>query len=103
MAKEPERTPDGRYIVIGGRRWRATDPAIPAEVQSQLRSLLMRARRAVKQALHDEDPAAEKRARAQVQTAKVALGERGDPWWDQTDQERERRWTDGVQQLTETE
>ena len=27
----PERTPDGRYIVVDGRRWRATDPSLPEE------------------------------------------------------------------------
>lgn len=26
---EPERNPDGRYVVIDVRRWRATDTAIP--------------------------------------------------------------------------
>ena len=26
---EPDRTPDGRYVVIDGRRWRASDPALP--------------------------------------------------------------------------
>ncbi|WBQ08243.1 hypothetical protein [Kribbella sp. CA-293567] len=96
----PGKTPDGRYVVIGGRRWRATDPAIPDEIQAQLRSELMKARRAVKQALHDEDPEAERRARASVQAAKVALGERGTPWWEQNDREREQRWTDGLRRLT---
>ena len=96
----PDKTADGRYVVIGGRRWRATDPAIPEEIQSRLRSQLMKARRAVKQALHDQDPDAERRARASVQAAKVALGERGTPWWEQTDREREQRWTDGLRHLT---
>ncbi|MFD3568670.1 hypothetical protein [Streptomyces sp. NPDC058667] len=27
----PEHTADGRYIVVGGRRWRATDPDVPEE------------------------------------------------------------------------
>lgn len=31
-ADQPERTPDGRYIVVKGRRWRATDPEIPEGV-----------------------------------------------------------------------
>lgn len=97
---EPERTADGRYVLIGGRRWRATDPSIPAEVQSRLRSLLMKARRAVKQALRDDDPDAERRARALVQAAKVALGERGVPWWEQSEQEREQRWSEGLDRLT---
>ena len=34
----------------------------------------------------------EKTARAGVQAAKVALGERGDPWWEQTEAERRARW-----------
>jgi uncharacterized protein len=96
-------TPDGRYVVIKGRRWRATDPAIPDDVQSKLRSLLMKARREVGQALRADDQAAEKRARAQVQAAKVALGERGTPWWEQTDEEREERWTRGLQGLAEAD
>ncbi len=36
-----------------------------------------------------EEPA----ARAGVQAAKVALGERGQPpWWEQTDEQRRTRW-----------
>jgi hypothetical protein len=31
--------------------------------------------------------------RAGVQAAKVGLGERGTPWWDQSDDERRARWT----------
>ena len=42
---------------------------------------LMQARRAVKNALHSRDPAALRQARAAVDDAKVALGERGPVWW----------------------
>jgi hypothetical protein len=62
----------------------------------------MKARRAVKQALHDNDPDAERRARARVQAAKVALGERGVPWWEQSEQERKQRWSEGLEKLTDT-
>ncbi len=31
-------------------------------------------------------------SRAGVQAAKVALGERGTPWWEQSDAERQERW-----------
>ncbi|MFE2060330.1 hypothetical protein ACFQ6U_03500 [Streptomyces sp. NPDC056465] len=93
---EPERTPDGRYIVVGGRRWRATDPEIPEEIAAGLRRHLMAARRAVAAAHRSEDPAAERAARSRVQTAKVALGERGTPWWEQSVDERRRRWEDGA-------
>ncbi|WP_433305546.1 hypothetical protein ACQP2F_18370 [Actinoplanes sp. CA-030573] len=78
------------YVVIKGRRWRATDPAIPPEVAAGLRKALMAARRDVGAALRSgADPAP---ARARVHAAKVALGERGTPWWEQTLAERERRW-----------
>jgi uncharacterized protein len=84
------------FVVISGRRWRATDPAIPPEVASELRKVLMAARRDVGKALRaGESPAA---ARARVQAAKVALGERGTPWWEQTVEERRRRWEAGLSQ-----
>jgi hypothetical protein len=86
---EPDRTPDGRYVVIDGRRWRATDPAIPDDRQAELRSLLMAWRREVKRTRGSDG---ERAARAGVQAAKVALGERGTPWWEQTEAERRARW-----------
>lgn len=72
---DPERTADGRHIVVDGRRWRATDPAIPEPFRKELVAELMDARRAVR-----TDAAT---ARPRVQDAKVALGERGEPWWDE--------------------
>jgi len=42
---------------------------------------------------------AEKAARARVHTAKVALGERGTPWWEQTADERQARWEAGLGSL----
>ncbi|MGC4937701.1 hypothetical protein [Kribbella sp. DT2] len=95
-------TPDGHHIVVNGRKWRATDPAIPDELRDELQRSLMAARRAIAQSHRDDDPEAEREARARVQIAKVALGERGDPWWEQSDQERELRWTDGLQKLGTT-
>ena len=89
----PEHTADGRYIVVAGRRWRATDPMIPLERSAELRSALMAWRREVKSARGTE---AEPQARAGVQAAKVALGERGSPWWEQTPAERKRRWETAV-------
>lgn len=78
----PERTPDGRYIIVRGRLWRATNPNLPEDERKRHVSDLMNARRAVRDALASEDEAALKRARAAVHTAKVALGERGPVWWD---------------------
>ena len=90
-----ERTPDGRYVVIDGRRWRATDPEIPEEVAAALRRELMAARRAVGAALRADDTDAERAARARVHAAKTALGERGTPWWEQSAEERRARWEAG--------
>jgi uncharacterized protein len=91
-----ERTPDGRYVVVDGRRWRATDPDIPEDVAAALRRELMAARRAVGAALRAADADAERAARARVQAAKTALGERGTPWWEQTPEERRARWEAGL-------
>jgi hypothetical protein len=93
-----ERTPDGRYVVLDGRRWRATDPELPEQVAAQLRSQLMSARRAVGAALRAEDRVAERAARDRVQRAKTALGERGTPWWEQTSDERLARWEAGLEE-----
>ena len=71
----PERTPDGHHIVVNGRKWRATDTGIPEKFRKELVAELMSARRAVKS--RDEH------ARDRVQDAKVALGERGEPWWEE--------------------
>ena len=43
-----ERTEDGRYVVVDGRRWRASDPAIPERLRAELVAELMRARRLVR-------------------------------------------------------
>ncbi|ALG10593.1 hypothetical protein [Kibdelosporangium phytohabitans] len=96
---EPPRTPDGHFVVIDGRRWRATDPEIPAEAAARLRSLLMRARRDVGAARRAQDTEAEREARDRVHAAKVALGERGVPWWEQDSAARRQRWQHGLATL----
>ena len=78
----PEKTPDGRYVIIDGRRWRATDPSIPEERRQELVNELMAARRDVGAAKRKGDERAEKEARSRVHAAKGALGERGKPWWE---------------------
>ncbi|MCW2529624.1 MAG: hypothetical protein JWM76_4484 [Pseudonocardiales bacterium] len=82
MTDGPERTEDGRYIIVDGRRWRASDPGIPDQLRAQLVAELMAARRAVR-----TDPT---QARPRVQDAKVALGERGEPWWETASAEGRR-------------
>ena len=93
MSEPPERTPDGRYLVIDGRRWRATDPEIPEKRRAELTRALMAWRREVRRTKGTRDESA---ARAGVQAAKVALGERGTPWWEQSDDERRQRWSADV-------
>lgn len=78
-----EHTDDDRYIVVGGRKWRATDPSIPEKLRTELVSALMTGRRGVK--THGDA------ARVMVNDAKVALGERGDPWWEPTQEGTRRR------------
>lgn len=98
---DPERTEDGRYVVVDGRRWRASDPAIPEVLRQQLVDELMDARRAVGAAKRAGDEAAMADARARVQVAKVALGERGHPWWEPaTDAARRQRLEAAVLALT---
>ncbi len=75
MTEDVERTPDGHHIVLNGRQWRASDLGIPDNLRAELVSELMRARREVGRR-GDE-------ARPCVQDAKVALGERGEPWWEE--------------------
>ncbi len=70
-----------RFIEIDGRRWRATDPSIPEAFRAELVDELMRARRAVGALRRAGDDDGLGAARRQVHAAKVALGERGDPWW----------------------
>ena len=92
--EEPQRTEDGHFVIISGRRWRATDPALPEDVAARLRRALMAARRDVGAALRaGQDP---RPARVRVQAAKVALGERGVPWWEQTPAQRRERWESGL-------
>ncbi len=80
-----EHTEDGHYVVIDGRRWRATDPSIPEERRQELVNELMDARRAVGAAKRKDDADAEGAARARVHAAKVALGERGPKWWERSE------------------
>jgi hypothetical protein len=72
--EDVERTPDGHHIVVGGRRWRATDTSVPESLRAELVKELMRARRLV--------GSRGDAARPFVHDAKVALGERGEPWWE---------------------
>ncbi|MFS0827291.1 hypothetical protein [Pseudomonas phoenicis] len=75
-------TPDGRYFVVKGQLWRCTNPGLSEAERQRLVKALMTARRAVKAAKTCDDPEAMRHARASVDDAKIALGERGPVWWD---------------------
>ena len=84
MSSCPDRlpsTPDGRYFVHRGILWRCSNPALSDDERQRLTKELMDARRAVGTARRAGDAEAEKAARAAVDAAKRALGERGDAWW----------------------
>jgi hypothetical protein len=72
------RTPDGRYLVVRGRLWRATNPHLSEKDKERLVGALMNARRQMRGQRSAENRAA---AKAAVDAAKVALGERGPVWW----------------------
>ena len=75
---KPAETPDGRYLVVRGRLWRKSNPALSADERERLVGELMRARRALG---GDTSPAETKTHRHAVDAAKRALGERGPVWW----------------------
>lgn len=75
-------TPDGRYFIVKGRLWRTSNPALAPDRRQELVDQLMTARRQVGGAVKAGDPDAERTARAAVDAAKRALGERGPVWWD---------------------
>lgn len=70
-------TPDGRYFVVRGRLWRATNPELSADERLALTKQLMDARRALRKG----SQADRKLARDHVDLAKRTLGERGPVWW----------------------
>jgi hypothetical protein len=82
------RTPDGRYLVVRGRLWRATNPHLPEPDKERPVTALMSARRQLRGRRSADDRAA---ARAAVDAAKVALGERGPVWWDDGEPDFNRR------------
>ncbi|WP_312709441.1 hypothetical protein [Stenotrophomonas sp.] len=74
-------TPDGRYIVVRGRLWRASNPHLSAAERAQWVARLMNGRRAVQVAMRAGDGKALQAARRTVDEAKRGLGERGPVWW----------------------
>lgn len=94
-----ERTPDGRYIVVRGRRWRAADPELPDDVRAALQRHLGRARAGVGAGRRTGDDERVTAARARVDAAKHGLGERGTPWWELDLDDRRERWERALREL----
>lgn len=79
IRKDHPHTPDGRYFVARGELRRCTNPALDDSARRRLIKTLMQARMAERRA---DSEAAYAQARADIQAAKVALGEAGPVWWD---------------------
>lgn len=80
-ANEAITTPDGRYIVVRGRLWRASNPDLPPAERQCVVDALMTARRAIGHALRTGSADGEAHWRLEVDRCKQALGERGPVWW----------------------
>ena len=74
----PANPPKTAFIIVGGRRWRTSDPQIPHNLRQELVNELMAARRSVRDAKNQREI---KNSRRRVNDAKLALGERGYAWW----------------------
>ena len=103
----PERTADGRYIVVNNRRWRATDPLIPEDELKELKRFLAIGRSGTRVAKgkgkteHDDTVTL---ARKRTGLAKLGLGERGKPeWWEDSEDGRKKRWSDALAELRKLE
>ena len=90
---------DERWLVIDGRRWRRTDPALPADLVEALKSHLGRGRSGVRSAKLAGDDDAVSAARQRVGLAKHGLGERGPYWWDEPEPDRIARAAETLQEL----
>ncbi len=89
-------TPDGRYFVVRGRLWRCADPALAEPERTALTAELMAARRAKGLAMRAGDLDARAAARGRIDAAKIALGERGPPWWTDAAPDLNRRMVTGT-------
>lgn len=92
-------TDDDRWLVIDGRRWRRTDPALPEGLAARLRSHLGRARSAVRTMKGSGDADGTADARRRVGLAKAGLGERGPRWWEDQVAARLQRAREAVEEL----
>lgn len=101
--READDRDDERWLVIGGRRWRRTDPELDPVVVAALQKHLGRARSEVGRAKRAGETEAEQQARDRVGLAKHGLGERGPYWWDEPLDDRVLRARENLDRLDETE
>lgn len=93
------RTQDGHHIVVNNRKWRATDPLIPADSLQELKHFLAIGRSGSRKS-KDKSEDDIKRARQFTALAKLGLGERGQPeWWQDSETSRRKRWEDALAKL----
>lgn len=90
---------DERWLVVKGRRWRRTDPALPVDMVERLKSHLGRGRSGVGAAKRRGDDAAVAEARTRVGLAKHGLGERGPRWWEEPEEARLQRAREALTDL----
>ena len=90
---------DDRWMVIDGRRWRRTDPSLPAEVFARLKSHLGRGRSGVGAAKRAGDADRVAASRTRVGLAKHGLGERGPYWWEHPEADRLARAQEALEAL----
>lgn len=74
-------TPDGRYFLARGKLWRRSNPNLPDEERLRLTFELIAARSDAMHARRDGDADLERDAMRRIDAAKIALGQRGAPWW----------------------
>jgi hypothetical protein len=96
---QPTPDDDERWLVINGRRWRRTDPSLPADIVERLKSHLGRGRSAVRSAKKSSDPDDLVAARNRSNLAKHGLGERGPYWWDEPEADRLARAKNALREL----
>jgi hypothetical protein len=92
-------TDDERWLVVGGRRWPRTDPSLPADLVTALKSHLGRGRSGVGAAKRRGDEDAVAASRTRVGLAKHGLGERGPRWWDEPEDARLERARQALREL----
>lgn len=90
---------DARWLVIGGRRWRRTDPSLPDDLVERLTSHLGRGRSGVRTAKRAGDHDAVAAARQRVGLAKHGLDERGPRWWESEEADRLARAEQALRDL----